>query len=175
MKFSKGQVVIHPHHGPATITAITTRKIKNASKKYLKLDVHDPQLSVRMPLERAEEIGVRSVISKDGVRELFDIFTGPSGPTDSVWSRRMKNNTSLLRTGDVQTIAGLVRDLIRRNEEKRLSFGEMSLLREAMGPITAELAIVLKVTADEAEEAIRAAVIDDVKPKLTDTALAAAS
>ncbi len=175
MKFSKGQVVIHPHHGPATVGKISTRVIKKESKEYLKLEVHHPPLSVAMPAERAESIGVRATIDVAEVREIFELMVGPGEVAEKVWARRMKHNTSRLRTGEVRIIAGLIRDLIRQNEQRRLSLGERDLLREASRPFLAELALVLSMTEEEAEAMINAAVLEGTKPTLPEGALAAAS
>lgn len=174
MNFAAGQVVVHPHHGPATIKKIATRTLKNKRVRYLKLEVHPGDLSVSVPSERAEEIGVRALLDVAAVRGIFELLTEPSEATEKVWSRRIKSNADRLRTGDVKIIAALVRDLTRRNEEKRLSFGEMSMLRDARAPLIAELAIVLGVTQEDVETKIDDAILSDVLPELADTALPAA-
>src|SRR5699024_119219 len=98
------------------------------------------------------------------VREIFDVLVAPSDAADTVWSRRMKNNTTRLRSGNIRTIAGLIRDLTRRNEEKRLSFAELNRLREATGPFVAELAIVFSVTEEEIETMVNTAILDGTRP-----------
>ena len=106
MNFSPGQVVVHPHHGPATIAKIANRKIRNSTVRYLKLEVDE--LSVAIPVDRAEEMGVRALIDTAAVREVFATLTAESEPNETVWSRRMKQNTTRLRSGDINTVAGLV-------------------------------------------------------------------
>lgn len=175
LSFSTGQVVVHPHHGPATVQKISTRVIRNDRKQYLRLDVHHPALSVELPIERAEEIGVRPIMALSEVREILDLLLAPSEEQDSVWSRRIKSNTERLRSGNVRIIAGLVRDLTRRNEEKRLSFGEMTLLRDASAPLLAELTLVLAVPESEVEAMLNAAILDGTLPVLPEPELATAS
>lgn len=172
MNFSQGQIVVHPHHGPATITKISGRKIRNSTVRYLKLEVND--LSLAIPVDRAEEMGVRALIDTAAVGEVFATLTAESEPDETVWSRRMKQNTTRLRSGNINTIAGLVRDLMRRNEVKRLSFGEMTLLREAQEPLVTELAIVLAASAEETEAMLTAAILEGRLPTIPDTALAPA-
>ncbi|MEE6282050.1 CarD family transcriptional regulator [Georgenia sunbinii] len=161
MNFSTGQVVVHPHHGPATIKKIFTRTIRDDRRKYLNLEVRHSDLSVAVPVELAEEMGVRPILDAAGVREIFDLLLAESEVEETVWSRRIKNNTMRLRSGDVRTIAGLIRDLTRRNTEKRLSFGEMNLLRDAMTPFVAELAISLNLTEDDVTAMVDAAVLEN--------------
>src|SRR5690625_3796472 len=56
LNFSPGQVVVHPHHGPATIKKVASRTIRGNRVKYLKLEVTE-ELLVSIPVEKAEEIG----------------------------------------------------------------------------------------------------------------------
>ncbi|HLS74260.1 MAG TPA: CarD family transcriptional regulator [Actinomycetaceae bacterium] len=170
LNFSPGQVVVHPHHGPATIAKIANRKIRNSTVRYLKLEVDE--LSVAIPVDRAEEMGVRALIDTAAVREVFATLTAESEPNETVWSRRMKQNTTRLRSGDINTVAGLVRDLTRRNEVKRLSFGEMTLLRDAQEPLIAELAIVLGASTEDTEAMLHAAILEGEIPTIPDTELA---
>src|SRR5699024_564636 len=82
VNFFKGQVVIHPHHGPATVNKISTRLMKENTTDYLKLEVHNPPLVVGVPVGRAEELGVRSTVDADDVREIFDVLVAPSDAAD---------------------------------------------------------------------------------------------
>ncbi len=176
LSFSTGQVVVHPHHGPATVKKIFTRVIRNERKRYLRLAVHhDELLSVAVPLDAAEEIGVRATVDVVEVREIFAELLAESSPYEKVWSRRIKADTERLRSGRIGTIAGLIRDLTRRNEEKRLAFGEMKLLRDATGPFVAELALVLALTEEKVAAMVHAAILEGTKPELPDHELAAAS
>ncbi len=175
MQFTKGKIVIHPHHGPSTVQEIATRTIRGERTKYLTLLTHEGEISVSMPTDRAEELGIRRVMDLAGVREIFDVLMDESGPHNRIWSRRYKDYTQRLNSGDVATIAGLVRDLMRRNEERRVSYGEMGVLREAHALLTAELALSLDRTAEQVAQMVESAVLNDVAPKFTADGLALAS
>ena len=172
MNYSKGQVVVHPHHGPATITAINTRNFKGERHKYLKLKVTGTDLTVGVPLERAEEAGLRAVLDAGEVRELFEVFVAEGEEEASNWSRRIKANTDRFRSGDIKIIAGLVRDLTRREEEKGLSFGERSLLRDALAPLVCEIGIVLSASEDDATALVTSAILEGNIPELPELTLA---
>lgn len=174
LNFSTGQVVVHPHHGPATVKKTFTRSIRNERKSYIRLEIPQAELSVSLPVDQAEEIGVRPVVDASGVQEIFEVLLGESEPHEKVWSRRIKANAERLRSGDLLTVAGLIRDLTRQNEEKRLAFGEMKLLRDAVAPFVAELAIVLSMSEEDVESMVDAAVLEGVRPTLP-KALATAS
>lgn len=152
-----------------------SRSIRGERRKYLRLQVHHDDLQVAVPVETAEEIGVRPTIDLDEVREIFDVLLEASEKQEKVWSRRIKSNAERLRTGDLKVIASLIRDLTRQNEEKRLAFGEMKLLRDASGPFVAELALVLGKDVEEVTEMVNAAILESVSPELPDAKLATAS
>lgn len=160
MKFTQGKVVIHPHHGPATVAKVAPRKVRGEKTTYLTLTTHEGDLSVSVPADRAEEIGLRRVMDLAGAHEVFEELMGESGPYNRIWSRRFRDYTQRANSGDILTIAGLVRDLIRRNEEKRISYGEMGVLKQALNMLTAELSLSLEQDAEEVTAMVEAAVLE---------------
>jgi CarD family transcriptional regulator len=155
MQFSEGQTVVYPVHGPATITSIFSRTVKGNEIEYLKLEVHDSKLEVSVPLASAEKVGIRAVLGPEEMKALFDVLRAPTIDEEDKWSRRMKDNQEKLKVGDIFTVAGVVRDLTRRNEFKGLSLAERDLLRHAQGPLVTEIALSLGIDNDEAEAALQ--------------------
>ena len=175
MQFAKGQVVVHPHHGPATVTGLAFREVGDQRSRYLTLRIRRDDLEVSLPVDRAEEIGVRPVLDAAGVQQVFKILAGPGQAFDKVWSRRVKDFTERLRSSDIFTVVGLVRDITRQNEEKKVSYGEMNLLNEARALVIAELAVALGLDDEEIAELIEPAVLEGTQPTLSKRALARAS
>lgn len=166
LKFTKGQIVVHPHHGPATVKKIASRTLRDEKKQYLTLVTHQDEMSVAVPVDLAEEMGVRPLMDAEGVMNIFEILAGESSPFDKVWSRRFKDYTERLNSGDVIVTAGLVRDITRRNHESRVSYGEMGVLRDATGPLVAELALALDTEPEVIEGLMEKAILEGELPKL---------
>ncbi|WP_277050489.1 CarD family transcriptional regulator [Ruania albidiflava] len=175
MQFAKGQIVVHPHHGPATVTRLALRTVGEQRTRYLTLRIRRDDLEVSLPVERAEEIGVRSVLDIEGLEQLFEILVGPGQAFDKVWSRRFKDYTERLRSTDIFTVAALVRDIIRQNAEKKVSYGEANLLLEARTLVSAEVEVALGVAEEVAVAMIETAVLEGTKPDLAGRELARAS
>ena len=76
MLFEVGETLVYPHHGAATITAVKNRKVKGDDKKYITLSVHQSELTIELPVENAELVGLRDVIDKDGVEAVYDVLRG---------------------------------------------------------------------------------------------------
>ena len=68
MVFKVGETVVYPHHGAALIEAIETRTIKGQAREYLVLKVAQGDLTVKVPAENAEVVGVRDVVGQEGLR-----------------------------------------------------------------------------------------------------------
>lgn len=175
MQFAKGQIVVHPHHGPATVTKLALRTVGKQRTRYLTLRIMRDDLEISLPLEHADEIGVRDVLDIEGLRQLFETLAADGQPFDKVWSRRVKDYTERLRSTDIYTVAALARDIIRQNEQKKVSYGEMNLLLDARALVAAEVAVALGSTEDEVVEMIEAAALEGTQPALSTQELARAS
>jgi CarD family transcriptional regulator len=159
VQFTKGQTVVHPHHGPALITEERRRKVKGENVTYLTLSVIDSDLTVSVPLDHADDIGLRDVFSSEKVQKVFETLADEPDTSETNWSRRFKANRDMVATGDPIKAAEVIRNVMSRAQEKSLSFGERSQLDGAILPIAAELAIALKVSTSDAQALIEHAVL----------------
>lgn len=151
MTFTVGETVVYPHHGAALIEAIETRVIKGEEKQYLVLKVAQGDLTVRVPAENAEIVGVREVVGEEGLDKVFQVLRAPHTEEPTNWSRRYKANLEKLASGDVNKVAEVVRDLWRRDRERGLSAGEKRMLSKARDILVGELALAEGTNKDEAE------------------------
>ena len=151
MAFTVGETVVYPHHGAALIEAIETRTVKGVDKLYLVLKVAQGDLTVRVPAENAEFVGVRDVVGAEGLERVFSVLRMPHTEEPTNWSRRYKANLEKLASGDVIKVAEVVRDLWRRERERGLSAGEKRMLAKARQILVSELALAENTNEDKAE------------------------
>src|ERR1022692_4251919 len=90
MTFNVGETVVYPHHGAAKIEAIETRIIKGEERLYLVLKVQQGDLTVRVPADNAEIVGVRDVVGQEGLDRVFEVLRAPHTEEPTNWSRRYK-------------------------------------------------------------------------------------
>ena len=152
MTFEVGETVVYPHHGAALIEAIETRVIKGEERMYLVLKVAQGDLTVRVPADNAEYVGVRDVVGQDGLERVFEILKAPHTEEPTNWSRRYKANVEKIASGDVNKVAEVVRDLWRRDRERGLSAGEKRMLAKARQILVSELTFAINVDEQEAEK-----------------------
>ena len=141
MVFNVGETVVYPHHGAALIQATETRTVKGVEKLYLVLKVAQGDLTVKVPADNAEIVGVRDVVDRTGLDQVFEVLRAPHTEEPTNWSRRYKANLEKLASGDVNKVAEVVRDLWRRDRERGLSAGEKRMLAKARQILVSELAL----------------------------------
>ena len=151
MVFKVGETVVYPHHGAALIQATETRIVKGEERLYLVLKVAQGDLTVKVPAENAEIVGVRDVVDQTGLNKVFDVLRAPHTEEPTNWSRRYKANLEKLASGDVNKVAEVVRDLWRRDKDRGLSAGEKRMLAKARQILVSELALAEKTDEEKAE------------------------
>jgi CarD family transcriptional regulator len=150
MIFKVGDTVVYPHHGAALIEAIETRTIKGEQKEYLVLKVAQGDLTVRVPADNAEYVGVRDVVGQEGLDKVFQVLRAPHTEEPTNWSRRYKANLEKLASGDVNKVAEVVRDLYKNSQQPDQSYSERQIYRTALDRLARELAAVENIDEDSA-------------------------
>lgn len=152
MQFIVGETVVYPHHGAAKITEVNKRVVKGVEKVYLTLHVVQGDLTVKVPVENVDLVGVRDVIGKEGLEQVFEVLRAPFTEEPTNWSRRYKANLEKLASGDVIKVSEVVRDLWRRDQDRGLSAGEKRMLAKARQILISELALAKKTDEEKASD-----------------------
>ena len=151
MTFTIGETVVYPHHGAARIIDIRERKVRGEVKTYLQLEAAQGDLSILVPADSVELIGVRDVVDASGLEKVFEVLRATLTEEPTNWSRRYKANQEKIASGDVIKVAEVVRDLSRRDTDRGLSAGEKRMLSKARQILVSELALAEKTEEDAAE------------------------
>ncbi|MBK0422372.1 CarD family transcriptional regulator [Leucobacter sp. CSA2] len=155
MQFEVGETVVYPHHGAAKIIEVKKRKLGGEEKLFLKLQVNQGDLTIEVPAENCDLVGVRDVIDQEGLERVFEVLRAPFTEEPTNWSRRYKANLEKLASGDVIKVSEVVRDLWRRDQEVRsLSAGEKRMLAKARQILVSELALAEKTDEEKASEVL---------------------
>jgi CarD family transcriptional regulator len=153
MSFKVGDRVVYPHHGAAVIEKKEKRKTPGAEseeKEYLVLRMAHGELTLAVPSDNAEQVGMRRPIAREDVEDLYQVLAKRDVREPSNWSRRFKNHQEKLKSGDVYQVAEVVRNLALREADRGLSAGEKSMLTKARSVLVSELSFALDVSEDDA-------------------------
>jgi CarD family transcriptional regulator len=133
MAFDVGDKVVYPHHGAAVIERRERRDAFGADREYLVLRLAYGDLTLMVPADNTDEVGLREVINDEEVEEVFAVLRKKEARMPTNWSRRFKNHVEKLK-------------------DKGLSAGEKRMLTKARQILVSELTFALSVTEEEAEK-----------------------
>jgi len=152
--FSKGDLVVYPNHGAGTVSGVEEKTILGEERRYYIVYVPDGGLTLNIPADGHS--GLRSCADDKEVAEALEILRG--GPEDmpAHWNHRLKHNQEKIRSGEISSVAEVVRDLSAHGGDRGLSTGERNLLTKARRILISEVALGKSLEVDEAE-----ALVDD--------------
>lgn len=154
--FRKGDKVVHPRHGAAVVEDLVELERFGEQRIYVKLRLPHG-LTLMVPVESTEQIGLRGVVSRDELDEVFDLLRGDEGRMPILWGKRYRANLAKLISGDIYHVAEVVRNLSLRERGKVLSSAEKRMLVKAREILISEVMFVVGSTEENAE-----AMLDEV-------------
>ena len=144
MSFRIGEKVVYPNHGIAIIEQISNRQIAGNDSHFYHLRLSSTNSVVMVPINNAMQVGLRNPINTNDCDRLLkllgDNFCSP--PAD--WKDRFKDFSDKMRTGNIFSVAEILKNLTYLSQLKPLSFREKRMLERARFLVISELAIVSK-------------------------------
>lgn len=156
MRFTAGQTIAHPVHGPMTIRERKSRTVRGAVVEYLEIEGLSGGLHISVPVEKADDVGLRPLLNAEQIEELLVLLRLPAEPVEKQWSRRLKAYHERLSLGTPEAKAGVLRDIVRSSGAEPHAGAERDILREVRASLGAELALALDIDEDTAR-----ALLDD--------------
>lgn len=155
--YSIGDKILYPPHGAGVIEGIEERVVLGKKQEYYILRMPSEDMTVMIPTEGCEEIGVRYVISKEEALKVLEAFRKESVVMDDNWNRRQRENIAKIKSGDIYEVISVVKALMLRDKTKGLSTSERKMLSTSKRIMTSEIVL------------SGAASISDVESILNDT------
>jgi CarD family transcriptional regulator len=141
-EFKVGEKVVYPAHGVGVIESLQVRNVSGTQKKFYMLRIVDSEMTIMIPTENVQTVGLRRIIGRDMVTKVYKILREKKVEVDQqTWNRRYREYTEKIKTGSVLEIAKVLRDLFVLKADKELSFGERKMLDTARNLLVKELAI----------------------------------
>ena len=133
------------------IQELREKEFLGEKRTYLVLRVAYGDLTLLIPVDSTEQVGLRQVVSKNEVKKVLKVLTEDESSMAANWSRRFKNNMEKLHSGDPYQVAEVLRNLAIREREKGLSAGEKRMILKARQILISELSHATDKTEDQAE------------------------
>ncbi len=151
--YNVGDQIVYPMHGAGTIDSIEEKDIFGEKQSYYILKMPG-EVKVMVPIAKAEQVGVRSVIDKGSADKVFKLLEQDETEMNKNWNKRYRDNMDKLKSGNIFEIADVVRNLSFKQKEKGLSTGEKKMLNNAKQILVSELVLAENSNTDEIEEMV---------------------
>ena len=151
-EFFPEQYVVYPSHGIGQILEIEKKEIAGQFLTMYVIEFEKEKMTLRVPIEKTKEIGVRKVSTRNQLKEIFDILTGKAKIRRTMWSRRAQEYEAKINSGDIKLLTEVVRDLFRSDSQPEQSYSERQLYEAARERLSREVAVIEKTDEQKAIE-----------------------
>ncbi|RMC33873.1 CarD family transcriptional regulator [Paracoccus alkanivorans] len=141
-EFRPDDFVVYPAHGVGRIVSIEEQEVAGLRLEMFVISFDKDKMTLRVPTARATEIGMRGLSSPDLVNKALETLKGKARVKRAMWSRRAQEYEQKINSGDLMSIAEVVRDLHRNDEQREQSYSERQLYEAALDRLTREVAAV---------------------------------
>jgi len=148
--FKIGDKVVYPMHGAGVIESIEEKEVLGEKRQYYILRLPVGDMKVMIPINNGEEVGLREVVGWEGVERVLSILRQQCSAMSPNWNRRYRANLEKIKSGNIYEVAEVVRNLIKRDQEKGLSSGERKMLENARQILISELVLATELEEEKA-------------------------
>jgi len=158
--FNEGDYVVYPAHGVGMIEGIETQTIGGMEISLYAISFKQDRMRLKIPVMKAESAGLRKISSTDRIQDAMETLQGRARIRRTMWSRRAQEYETKIKSGDPVSIAEVLRDLKRSNDESEQSYSERQIYQSALERLAREVAAVEDITEVKACEQLE----DILKP-----------
>lgn len=142
LDFRPNEFVVYPAHGVGRIVSIEEQEIAGLTLELFVISFEKDKMTLRVPTNKATEVGMRGLSSPDVVSKAMATLKGKARVKRAMWSRRAQEYEQKINSGDLISIAEVVRDLHRNDDQREQSYSERQLYEAALERLTREVAAV---------------------------------
>ena len=147
--FKVGELVVYPAHGVGKISNIEEQEIAGIKLELYIVDFEKEKLRLKVPTNRAEQKGMRQLADRSMIEAAMKVIRGRARIKRTMWSRRAQEYDAKINSGDMISVAEVIRDLYRSERQPEQSYSERQLFEQALARFARELAAVRKVDEDQ--------------------------
>ena len=160
--YNIGDKIVYPMHGAGVIESIEEREVLGKKQSYyiMKMTLTG-EMTVMIPMQSCDEIGVRFVINKEEGKKVLEAFRSIPIEENSNWNKRHRENLEKIRSGDIYQVSVVVKELMYRDKSRGLSTSERKMLNNAKQIMVSEL-VLSKVAGKDDIESIMCDTVDEL-------------
>jgi len=163
IKFQAGDCVVYPAHGVGRVEGVETQTIAGMSLSLYVVSFEKDRMRLKIPVMKAETSGLRKLSSSERLEDALKTLKGRSRVRRTMWSRRAQEYETKINSGDPVSIAEVLRDLKRSNDDTEQSYSERQIYQSALERLAREVAAVDNITEIKATQKL-----EDIMGKLSE-------
>ena len=144
-------------HGAGIISAIEEQEFLGEKREYYLLKLFYGKMGIMVPVDKAEDLGIRYVIDKSAIAEVLNCLREPCEQTNVNWNKRHKENLDRLRSGNIFEAAEVFKALYLKDIKKSLSTGEKKIMNNAKQILFSEIMLAGDYNTEQVEQLIKEA------------------
>ena len=149
-KFNKGDHVVYPSYGPGKILAIKKEIINGKRKQVLIISIND-RVVLRIPVEKIKDLGLRKLSTANRLKDAIAVLKSKAKKKKkTMWSRRAQEYETKILSGNLVSIAEVLKELYKKDSFDESSFSEKQIYASALDRLARELAAMKKLDKDTA-------------------------
>lgn len=154
--FKVGDLAVYPGQGVGVVESLETKDLNGTSKTFYVMKLLESDVKIIVPVDVAETIGMRVIISEELVPKVFDIFKKKKVLIDNGgWNKRYREFSEKIKTGSIFELAEVMRDLLLLKQKKGLSFRESRMLELVKNLVIKEISLATNKEKQVIEEEIK--------------------
>lgn len=153
-KFKVDDFVVYPAHGVGRVTAVEQEVIAGFDMEVYVIAFDQDKMTLRVPVAKAKSSGLRGLAPNKTVQTAIETLKGKARVKKTMWSRRAQEYEAKINSGDLISIAEVVRDLHRAEDQPEQSYSERQLYESALDRMVREVAAVENIDRTDALEKV---------------------
>jgi CarD family transcriptional regulator len=142
--FKTNEWIVYPAHGVGRVVAIDEQEIAGISLELFVITFEKDKMTLRVPTGKSQSVGMRKLADENTVKRAMETLKGRARVKRTMWSRRAQEYEAKINSGDLISIAEVVRDLYRSESQPEQSYSERQLYEAALDRMAREIAVVEK-------------------------------
>ncbi|NCB04553.1 MAG: CarD family transcriptional regulator [Clostridia bacterium] len=155
-----GDKIAHPMHGAGEIVEIIEKIIDGEPRTYYLMKMTTGSMTVMIPCDQCESVGVRDIISADEADALLRALPALEVESTQNWNKRYRENMLKIKSGDLYQVAEVVKSLYMRDLQRCLSTGERKIFSSAKQILISEIMLAKHASYEEIEHMVGEGLID---------------
>jgi CarD family transcriptional regulator len=152
--FKVGEKIVYPNHGVTIVEQVGETSLNGVNSIFYNLRLLANNSRLMVPVHNTDRVGLRPLYRQKEMKNVLSLLEERVSNTARDWKDRYRDNVEKMKTGRLEDVADVLKNLNQVAKRKSLSFREKKMYDRAKYLLVSEVAIVKDIPDKEAEALI---------------------